>query len=366
MDLLYSRQHRALLVIVLLGIAIVVAVAPYASGLLGATVLYVMCVPTFRRLNRLMHADLAAAITLIGALLLIAIPVGWVVFVAADQLPAVLEGAQSSDVIQRLSVLRIGNIQIGTELAKASGTFIQWISSQAFGVVGGAARATLNLVIAFFALYYMLVSATSMWEVFRRVLPFSGDTADELRARFYSVTYATLVGTTLTAVLQGTLIGVGFRLVDIPNAALWGLVTAFASVLPVLGSALVWLPGTLFLVVGERYVPAITLFAIGAVVASNIDNVIRPIVFRRVSNIHPMVTLVGAFAGISYFGVLGILLGPLAIQYFFVLLRLFREEYIDQYVTRTTEMQVPHPISDPTHPSGLGPAVQAEDPPRLG
>lgn len=62
---------------------------------------------------------------------------------------------------------------------------------------------------------------------------------------------------------------------------------------------------------------------------------------------------------------LGILLGPLAIQYFFVLLRLFREEYIDQYVTRTSEMRVPHPISDPTHPSGYGPAVQADDPPRV-
>jgi hypothetical protein len=102
------------------------------------------------------------------------------------------------------------------------------------------------------------------------------------------------------------------------------------------------------------------------VVASNIDNVIRPIVFRRLEHPPDGHASWGAFAGISYFWRAGILLGPLAIQYFFVLLRLFREEYIDQYVTRTTEMQVPHPISDPTHPSGLGPAVQAEDPPRLG
>lgn len=142
MDFLYSRQHRALLVIVLLGLAIVIAVAPYASGLLGATVLYVMCVPVFRRLHRVMRADVAAAITLTGVLLLIAIPVGWVIFLAADQLPAVLQEAQNSDVIQHLSVLRVGRIHIGTELAKASGTFIQWMSSQAFIVVGGATHAT--------------------------------------------------------------------------------------------------------------------------------------------------------------------------------------------------------------------------------
>ncbi|MEP7381690.1 MAG: AI-2E family transporter [Gemmatimonadota bacterium] len=364
MDLLYSRQQRALLVIILLGIAICIAVAPYASGLLGATVLYVMCVPVFRRLDRVMHSDLAAAVTLMGAIVVVALPIGWVIFLAADQLPSVLHGAQTSDVIQRLSVLRVGRIQIGTELVKASGTLIQWLSSQAFGVVGGAARATLNLVIAFFGLYYMLVSSTSMWAIFRRVLPFSEETADELRTRFYSVTHATLLGATLTALFQGTLIGLAFFVVGIPNAALWGVVTAFTSVLPVLGSAMVWLPGTIFLLLGERYGAAAVLFAIGALVASNIDNVIRQIVFRRVSNIHPMVTLVGAFAGVSYFGLLGILLGPLAIQYFLVLLRLFREEYVDQNVTRTSEMRIPHPISDPTHPSGLGPAVVAADPVR--
>jgi len=366
MDLLHSKQQRALLVIVLLGASILIAVAPFASGLLGATVLYVLCAPAFRRLSRVVHTDLAAALTLVGAIIVIALPIAWVIFLAADQLPGVLRGAQQSEMIQRLSGVRIGRIQVGTEIAKASGTIISWLSSQAFDVVGGAARATLNTVIAFFALYYMLVSAESMWAVFRRVLPFSEETADELRTRFYSVTHATLLGTALTAILQGTLIGVGFRLVGIPNAALWGVVTAFASILPVLGSALVWLPGTIFLLLSERFGAAAALFAVGAILASNIDNVIRPIVFRRVSNIHPMVTLVGAFAGVSYFGLLGILLGPLAIQYFFVLVRLFREEYIDQSVTRTVEMRVPHPMADPTHPSGLGPAIRAPDPVRQG
>lgn len=348
MDFLNSKQQRAGLIIVLLGIGILIAIAPFASGLLGASVLYVMCVPVYRRLKGIVNADLAAAITLVGAILCIALPIAWIIFLAADQLPDALRGAQKSDVIQRLSTIRVGRLQVGTEIAKASGNLIQWLSSQAIDVVGGAARATLNLVISFFALYYMLLSAERSWRVFRRVLPFSEDTADELRTRFCSVTHATLLGTMLTAVLQGTLIGVGFRLVGIPNAALWGVVTGFCSILPVLGSALVWLPGTLVLVIEQRYGAAGILFVMGAVVASNIDNVIRPIVFKRVSNIHPMVTLVGAFAGVAYFGLLGILLGPLAIQYFFVLLRLYREEYIDKQVTRTMEMRIPHPVTDPT------------------
>ncbi|MFN8669679.1 MAG: AI-2E family transporter [Gemmatimonadaceae bacterium] len=348
MEFLHSKQQRAGILIILLGIAILFAIAPFASGLLGSAVLYVMCAPVYRRLARAMNADLAAAITLIGAILVIALPIGWVVFLAADQLPDALRSAQQSSFIQRLSALRVGRIQIGTEIAKASGSLIQWMSAQAFDFVGGAAKATLNLVIAFFALYYMLLSADRSWRVFRRVLPFSEDTADELRTRFYSVTHATLLGTVLTALLQGTLIGIGFRVVGLPNAALWGVVTAFCSILPVLGSAMVWLPGTLVLALEQQYGMAVILFVIGAVFASNIDNVIRPIVFKRVSNIHPMITLVGAFAGVAIFGLLGILLGPLAIQYFFVLVRLYREEYIDKQVTRTMEMKIPHPLADPT------------------
>ena len=69
------------------------------------------------------------------------------------------------------------------------------------------------------------------------------------------------------------------------------------------------------------------MLIIGGGIASNVDNVIRPLVYRRVSNIHPMITLVGAFAGVRYFGLLGLLLGPLAIAYLFELLRFYREEY---------------------------------------
>ena len=348
MNFLHSKQNRALMVIMVLGLVIMIAIAPYASGLLGATVLYVMCVPVFHRLRKVMSADAAAALTLVGAIVVIALPLTWIVFLVADQLPSIVGGAKGSSPFASIATLKIGSIQVGAEIAKASGSVTQWLSAQALSVMGTAASATLNIVISLFALYYMLLSSNRSWDVFRRVLPFSEETADELRERFYSVTHATLLGTAMVAVAQGTLIGVGFALVGIPNAVFWGVVTGAASILPVLGSALVWLPGVIVLLVQARYGAAAGLTFIGAVLASNVDNVIRPMVYKRVSNIHPMITLVGAFAGVSYFGLLGILLGPLAIQYFLVLTRIYREEYIDKAVTRTMEMRIPHAMTDPT------------------
>jgi len=141
------------------------------------------------------------------------------------------------------------------------------------------------------------------------------------------VTEATLLGTALVAVAQGTLVGTGFWLVDLPNPLFWGTVTAFASVLPVLGSGLVWAPAAIMLLAQGRVGAAATMLVIGAGIASNVDNLIRPLVYKRVSNTHPMITLVGAFAGVRYFGLLGILLGPLAIAYLFELLHAYRQEY---------------------------------------
>jgi predicted PurR-regulated permease PerM len=327
MAFLQTPRDRAALLILLLAVVVILGLTPFSSGLLGAAVLYVVCAKPYRRLAGVSKPGIAASIVLVSALVLIALPVMWLIGLVIDQAPDALRRVQNSDVLARVGELRIGNLQVGNELAKASSTLVSWLSSQLVVFVGGATSLVLNIVIAFFGLYYLLRSGPQMWAAVRSYIPFSQRTSDALLNRFFGVTEATLLGTALIAVLQGTLVGTGFWLVGLSNPLFWGAVTAFASVLPVLGSGLVWLPATLILVAQGRYGAAVTMLVIGAGIASNIDNLIRPIVYKRVSDIHPMITLVGAFAGVRYFGLLGILLGPLAIAYLVELLRAYREEY---------------------------------------
>jgi len=327
MTFLQTPRDRAGLLILVLAVAVLVAVAPFLSGLLGAAVLYVIFVKPYERLQRVMNPGLAAAITLTAALVIIALPLTWLISEVIRQAPDALRALQNNAVFARIAQIRIGDFQVGEELANASGTIASWLSPRVFSVVGGATSAVLNLVIAFFGLYYMLRSDGTTWSSIRQYIPFSAHTADALRDRFFNVTEATLLGTVLIAVIQGSLVGTGFWIVGLPNPFFWGTVTAFASILPVLGTSLVWLPAVLVLLVQDRYGAAITMLVIGAGIASNVDNLIRPLIYRRVSNIHPMITLVGAFAGVRYFGLLGVLLGPLGIAYLFELLKFYREEY---------------------------------------
>ena len=134
-----------------------------------------------------------------------------------------------------------------------------------------------------------------------------------------------------------------FSVVGLPNALFWGVVTVIVSILPVVGSGLIWAPGALALAIEHRYGWALALALWGVVVVGNIDNVIRPVVFRRWARIHPFVTVIGAFAGLRWFGLLGLLVGPLAIAYVFELIRMYRQEYLEEQKSGAAEAPMGSP-----------------------
>jgi predicted PurR-regulated permease PerM len=195
--------------------------------------------------------------------------------------------------------------------------------------VGTATRLALNLTIAFFGLYYLLKEPGDAWNNVRPYIPFSSKNAAKLRQRFRDVTVSTVIGTGFTAAIQGALLGLAFMVIGLPNAFFWSVVTFALAILPVVGSGLVWAPAAVGLALQDRIGAAVMLLVWGVVVVGSSDNLIRPLVYRRWAQIHPMVTLIGAIAGVSKFGLLGLLIGPLALSYFFELVRMYREEYLE-------------------------------------
>lgn len=336
-SLLHPRSQAGL-VIVLLGLGIIIAMTPFFVGLLGVLVLYVLGQPMHERFSRVLSRDRAAWLVLGLIALFVLVPSVIVLGLVLDQAPAAIKSFQENAVLEKLREVRIGQIDVGVELGKAGRNIVSWLSGQAFDLFGVAARSVINLVIALTGVYFLLSSGGSAWEKVKEYLPFSDASCELLRERFYSITQATFYGTVVTAVVQGSLIGLGFWISGIPSPVFWGTVAAFASILPLVGGAMVWLPATLVLLAQGDNGHALFLGLWGAVLVSNIDNIIRPLIFKRISNIHPLTTLVGAFAGLRYFGLLGVLVGPLAITYFFELLRIFEVEYaLAAQVKRATQ-----------------------------
>jgi predicted PurR-regulated permease PerM len=306
-----------------LGAAVLLSVVPFLSGLLGALMLFVMLRGTHSRLARLIPRRVSAFMITIGVFALILIPGTWLISTVLAELSDLVRFWQSRDLLGRIIQTPLGRFDVAKTLAGAGTSLLQWTSSQAMTLVGNVTTTLLNLAIALFGLYYLLVDGGGLWRRVKRLVPLSNATVDHLGERFASVTEALLLGTGFTAVLQGIVVGGAFALVGFRSPILWGFVTACASVLPMFGSALVWLPGVAVLLLDHRTGAAVVLGTLGAGVASNIDNVARLFVYRRVSGIHPMVTLVGAFAGVRLFGVIGAFLGPLVLSYFVELIALY-------------------------------------------
>ena len=327
MPLFDTGKQRAALAILLLAFGLAVAIAPYASGLLGAPVLYVLFSPLHRWLTRKLPASVAAGIVIFVAFLLIILPGTWLIGMLVDQAQNVVKGLVGSPLLIRVAKLKVGRLEVGPQLAALGKELIGWLGGSALGFIGTATRFALNLIFSFFGLYYLLLNPVGAWKAVQPYIPFSRENVDLLRERFRSVTVATVIGTGVTALLQGVMIGTGFALTGLGDPLFWGVVTTVFSILPVVGSGLVWVPAAISLAIEGNTAGAIGLAVVG-LLAGQVHTLIGPMVTRRYAQVHPMITLVGAIAGVSYFGLLGLLLGPLALSYFFELIRMYREEYL--------------------------------------
>lgn len=324
-----SKHERAAWMVALLGLLIAIALAPYASGILGAPVLYIILAPLHSWLvPKVRSRTFASSLMIVVGLVGIVLPISWMVSLLVGQAQGAANAVVNSPILDRLDTLTIGPYAIGQEIRELGSRLVGLMGGGAISLLGRVTRIVLNLVFAFTGLFFILQDPDGTWRSVRPFIPFSDDNVRILRERFAAVTKSTVLGTGLSAVAQGVLVAITFTVLGLGNAVFWGAVTVVFSILPVLGSGLIWLPGAIVLFTNERIGAAVALLVIGAVIISNVDNVIRPWVSNRYAQIHPMITLVGAIAGVSYLGILGLLIGPLALSYFFELVRMYRREYL--------------------------------------
>lgn len=355
-----SRHQRAALLILLLGVGLAVALAPYATGLIAVPVLYVIFAPVYRRLERVMVSRLAAGVAVLLSVLFIVLPGLSLIGLLVDRAQAMASTVAAGPLLQRLSQLQIGPFDLGARLVAIGEQVVTWLGGNALRLLGTASRFALNLLLALFGLYYLLLSGPEVWRAVRPYIPFSGPQADRLRDRFKDVTTSTVIGTGLTAAAQGVTVGLAFAFTGLPDPVFWGVVTFIFSILPVVGSGMIWIPAVLALALDHRFGAAAFMAGWNLAATGLIDYVIRPMVFRRFAQIHPIITLVGAIAGVSYFGILGLIVGPLALSYFFEILRMYREEHLPPGSASgfTAEQPIPQRLAPPAE-APPGPAESA-------
>lgn len=203
-------------------------------------------------------------------------------------------------------------------------------------LVGGITRATggalafvLNTVILLFALYYLLTSGPKAINSGMDLLPMRPKDRDLLVERTLSTIRATVKGTFVIAVIQGVLTGAGLAAAGVPGAAFWGAVAGILSVIPGIGPPLVWLPAAIWLWVTGSPVASVALAAWGALVVGVIDNLLRPILVGQDAKMSDLLVLLSTLGGLTLFGAVGIIVGPLIAALFTSAWYIYAESYKD-------------------------------------
>jgi predicted PurR-regulated permease PerM len=192
---------------------------------------------------------------------------------------------------------------------------------------GGALSFFLNTVILLFALYYLLTSGPSAFRTAIELAPMRPDDRQVLAERTLSTIRATVKGTFVIAVIQGLLTGIGLAVAGVPGAAFWGAVAGVLSVIPGIGPPLVWLPAAIWLWVSGQPVPAIALAAWGALVVGVIDNLLRPILVGKDAKMSDVLVLLSTLGGLTLFGAVGLIVGPLIAALFVSVWYIYGESY---------------------------------------
>jgi len=320
-------RRSARLLVIGAAVLVAIAVAPVAVGLASALVLYELFAGPYARLARRVPPNLAAALTVVAALLVVVGPMAWLGFHIERRVPAIVATVTAYRNEHAASATGIVG-QLQAQAANAASSVGDWLPGLFQSLAHNAAWALVNWSIALLGLYYLLGAASTSWPRFARLLPLSPAGAETLRIRFRDITQGMVAGTLLSAAIQGAAIGTGFWLAGLPDALFWGAAAAIATLVPVVGNAIVSVPALLLLLLRQNYTGAIAIAVFSGPLPPIIDRVVRATVSRRVGRVHPMVTLVGALVGVTIAGVAGLILGPVALAMFFVLLDVYEKEQV--------------------------------------
>ena len=329
------QKYIAVSLIVILLIFIVNALLPYINAFFGAFILFLIfykfydfLVAKFR-----LREGFAAAIVITTSTLFVIVPLSFLTWTSFLKIHDFLQGkefsaAQFSSAIESIDAL-IPGVSLRPQLESMISSLVEYLRDFLLGALHSVSEIVITLVIMYFLFYYLLIKNKDAKQAIQNLIPFNNKNSEKLLESFKEVTYSTLITSGLIAVLQGMLIGLGFWMLGIEGAFFWGVLSAFLSFVPVLGISLVWIPGLLIFLAQENYFVSIGIIVLG-LAASNIDNFIRPYIQKKVARIHPLITLIGIFIGLPYFGLLGLIIGPLLLIYLILTIQMFKEEYVKQ------------------------------------
>jgi len=324
------KQYILLFLILFLVLVLGWQIVPYISGILGGVTLYILWRERFFHLTvvRGWKKWITALLFILISLVLFVIPV-WAciqILLPRVQLLVTDPGAinHSLDfftgkITKLVPQLKIDDAQIKGWAQSALSSLPVLLSATADMLV--------NLALAFFLFYFMLVDGRKMERRIQKFLPLKDENIDHIWESTRVMVFSNAIGIPVLAIFQGIVATLGYWLCGVPEFYVWGILTGVASILPAVGSALVWIPVCIWLFATGHTGQGLGLLIYSILVTSSVDNILRFTLLKKLGDVHPIITVLGVMVGIPLFGFMGLIFGPLLVSYLILLVDIYKVEF---------------------------------------
>ncbi|MBB6480104.1 AI-2E family transporter [Spirochaeta isovalerica] len=325
----------------------------FLMTLLLAGVFSSLSQPIYRRLHGFVRGreSIAAGLTLLAILLIVIIPISIILSIVVVQAVQVGQAvgpwiqemiSQPDRLLSTLEKLPFYDylVQYQDQILVKLGDLVSSLSSLLVNSISQVTSSTVQAGFLFFiflyAFFFFLKDGGKLINIILYYLPLEDEPERKLLDYFTSVTRATLKGTFLIGIIQGTMAALGFWFAGIDSVVFWGLIMTILSIIPLIGSSLVWIPAVIILAVSGRIAAAVALGIYCAVLVGSIDNILRPVLVGKDTKMHELFILLGTLGGIGLFGIWGVLIGPVIAALFISIWELYGQTFAE-YLPPVTE-----------------------------
>lgn len=331
-------------------------ISGFLNALLMAAIMAGLAHPLYRWLVRTLrgHRAVASVITLLIVVFVVLIPasvfmtilVGEAIDVTNQVVPWVDQQIREPSQIDRwiqaqpaLQKLGPYEDQIVTKLGELAGNIGTFLVNTLAATTKGTAVFFFHLFVMLYAMFFFLMDGPRIVDRILYYMPLRPADEERMVEKFVSVARATIKGTLIIGIVQGGLAGIAFWIVGIDGPVFWGTIMAILSIIPGVGTALVWVPAVIYLVAKGQMVSAIGLFVWCAAVVGTVDNVLRPWLVGKDTKMPDLLILLGTLGGLLVFGAPGIIIGPIIAALFVTIWDIYGTAFKD-VLPATTPIKV--------------------------
>ncbi|HMO62527.1 MAG TPA: AI-2E family transporter [Ferruginibacter sp.] len=324
------RQVILLLVIIVLALMLLQHLFYFLPGFLGAITLYILLRQYFftltlkKRWNKTLTATLFVTLSLV----LIAIPLYYSILLITEKVVAAV--SNTDEIMAKAALIEKKVVQLtGMKLLSPANilSYTQKVSRFIPTILNSSAGILSNFAIMFFILYFLLKGGREMEKFLHRFIPLKDENINLLGIETKNMIKANAIGIPVLAIIQGIIAAIGYAIFGIQEYVLWGFFTGIFSMLPVVGTAVIWVPMVVYLYAIDDTKAAIGLLIYAIVLITNIDYVARLTILKKLMDVHPLITIFGVISGVGLFGFWGVIFGPLLVSYFIVLVKIYTNEF---------------------------------------